>query len=301
MSRELSERTTVVVASVDAEATVLSSLAGFLDETKPNDEVILVDASRDGTVPIVERAYPEIRILRHPRGRLVPELWAAGLRVASTPYVAFSTAQMRPRRGWLTALFERLAATRSAGAGGSIAPGRGITLSDRALYLLRYAQYLPPVPTSARFEPPGDNALYVRNRLASVEKVWREAFWEVEVHRALRARGEALTCAPDAEVEFLGGTDFGSAVAHRLAHARNYGFGRVRGRAWGHRLARSVAFPMVPPLLLSRILRSLRSRGEPLEPWLPALPRLMVLLSVWSLGEAQGACFGPPLRRLDAA
>jgi hypothetical protein len=288
--------TAIVVAALDAWTTVRASLEGFLAEADESDVVVLVTSSRDGTPDFAEREFPRVRVLRRPHGRLVPELWTEGLQATDSALVAFSTAQMAPGRGWLACLKARLETTGAAGVGGSIAPGVRLSQTERALYLLRYANYLPPVPASARFEPPGDNALYRRDRLEEVEATWRHGFWEVDVHSALRSGGETLACAPEAFVTFLGGTALGAAFCHRLGHARHYGYGRICGRGWGHRLARATCWPAVPPLLLSRILRVLLRRGESFGPWVPAAPALLMLLTTWSIGEAAGACFGPPAR-----
>ncbi len=290
---------TIVVASINALATLHDSLAGFLAEAGERGDVVLVDASNDGTAEEAARAFPEVRVIRRLPGSLVPELWRDGLESNETPLVAFSTAQMRPNAGWLKTLCDGLEGSDAAGVGGSIAPGEGLSRTDQAMYLLRYANYLPPVPVSARFEPPGDNALYRRERLHGLEACWRRGFWEVDLHRRLRRRGEALATAPEATMTFLGHTDLVSSLRQRLAHARNYGAGRAEGRDWAYRFARLVVAPAVPWLLLLRIIRSLRRRNVALGPWLPAFPQLGLILVVWALGEALGACFGPPPSRSD--
>lgn len=287
------DRVAVVLAAIDARGTVRASVSRFLREVGDLGEVILVDASRDGTAGAASAMFPRLRVLRQPAGRLVPELWRDGLEATDAPLVAFSTVQMVPRPGWLAAFRDRLDATGAAAVGGPIAPGPGLSATDRALYLMRYASYLPPLPRASAFEPPGDNALYRRDRLDAVAPAWRGGFWEVEVHRRLRDLGEPLATAPEAIVEFRGGSALGPALKHRLAHARHFGAGRMHGRPLPSRLARSAAAPAVPAVLLGRIARALRRRGEPVGPWLPAIPRLAVLLATWSLGEAAGACLGP--------
>ncbi|MBX6314537.1 MAG: glycosyltransferase, partial [Isosphaeraceae bacterium] len=246
----------VVVAAIDARATVQASLAAFLAETADRGEVVLVDASRDGTADEALARFPELRVLRRPPGSLAPELWRDGLEATRASLVAFSTAQMVPRPGWLRALLDRLDASRAAAVGGAIAPGGDLAPVDRALYLLRYANYLPPVPAFAAFDPPGDNALYRRDRLRGLEPCWRQGFWEVEIHRQLRQRGERLATAPEAIIEYRGGCRLAPALAQRHAHGRRYGAGRSSGRGWGYRLTRSAAAPAVPAVLLGRILRA---------------------------------------------
>lgn len=286
----------VVVASIDARATVAASLARFVEETGARGEVILVDASRDGTADEAERAAPSVRVLRRPAGALAPELWAEGLRASSAPLVALSTAQMVPTAGWLAALRDRLEAAGAAVAGGPIAPDCGLSAADRALYLQRYVNYLPPLPpaVASRVEPPGDNALYRRDALAGLETLWERGFWEVEIHRRLRERDARLVMADAAVVTFQGGARLGLTLRQRQAHARHFAASRAQRMRSGERLARSAAAPMVPAVLLRRIAATLAARGQSLGPWMPALPWLSLLLAAWSVGEAAGTWFGPP-------
>ena len=149
------------------------------------------------------------------------------------------------------ALRRRLDATRAAAVGGSIAPGPGLSAFDRAVYLHRYVHYMPPAPSHGP-DPPGDNALYRRERLCGLGSLWRAGFWEPAIHRALRDRGEALAFAPTALVEFRGGCRVLSTLRRRLAHGRQYGAWRARERGLSGRLIRSAFAPAVPPVLLTR-------------------------------------------------
>jgi hypothetical protein len=284
----------VVLASIDARSTIAASLSRFLDEAGSQGELILVDASRDGTAEEAERSFPRVQVLRRPAGWLAPELWRDGLAAAKAPLVAFSTAQMVPSAGWLAALRGRLETAHAAVVGGPIEPSPRLSANDRALYLLRYVNYLRPLPERGPIEPPGDNALYRRSALAGLEAAWDDGFWEVEIHRRLRARGERLVMASEAAVEFRGGGRLAAAIRQRRSHARHYGATRAGQMGNLQRLARSAAAPAVPAVLLHRIAATLAARGRRLGPWLPALPSLSLLLAAWSVGEATGTWFGPP-------
>ncbi len=286
------EPVTVVVASTDPTPTLEASLARFADEAGPLGEVVLVDASGDGESEGLARRSANVRVLRRPKGLLAPELWRDGLLATEAPLVAFSTARMVPRRGWLAALEGRLRSTGAAGVGGPIEPGPELSPAGRAVALLRYAGYFPPLPDPSRVEPPGDNALYRRDRLMEVRSAWLDGFWEVEVHRALRDRGESLAMAGRAVVTFEGGVRLARTARQRWSHARRYGAGRSAGLGPVARLGRMAAAPMVPSVLLARILAALKARRMPLSPWLPALPALAALASVWAMGEAFGTWAG---------
>lgn len=293
MSTESRPGVTLVLASIDAMATIEISVRAFLEQLGEADRLIVVDASRDGSGRRAGEISPRVDVLSREPGTLAPQLWREGLLAAGSEFIAFSTAQMTPRPGWLAAMLGAIGAEGVAGVGGPIAAAPSLGPTDRAMYLLRYANYLPPVPDSRRFEPPGDNAIYRRADLLAFEDAWRDGLWEVEVHARMRREGRSLAMCPGAIVDFRGGNTLGAALSHRLAHARRFGAGRCRGRGWATKAARTATAPAVPALLLARIVRNLRDRGEPLGPWLPALPRLGVLLSTWSLGEAAGALLGP--------
>ena len=53
---------------------------------------------------------------------------------------------MIPARGWLDAMLARLEETGAAAVGGPIEPAEGLSATDRAVYLLRYVNYLRPLP-----------------------------------------------------------------------------------------------------------------------------------------------------------
>lgn len=282
----------VVLAAIDAKATVRACLDRWLAEVECHGDLIVVDASRDGTADAVESGFPGVRVLRRPPGRLAPELWRDGLRATDARLVAFSTTQMVPTTGWRRALLDRFDETGAAVVGGPIEPAPGLSARDRAAYLLRYVNYLRPLDP-ARVEPPGDNAAYRRDRLEGLESLWEDGFWEVEVHRALRARGDRLTMAEGAVTSFGGGTCMASLLRRRYAHGCRYGEGRARRSGRTGRMARIVAAPAIPLVLLRRIAATLAARGQALRPWLPALPYLLPLLAAWSLGEACGMAAAP--------
>jgi hypothetical protein len=280
----------VILAAIDARTSACDSLARFRDELDGRGELVVVDASRDGTADLVEARFPDLRVLRRPPGRLAPELWRDGLDATDAPLVAFSTAQMVPLPGWRRAMLDRLESTGAAVAGGPIEPAAGLPPRDRAIYLLRYVNYLRPLPEvdTAGAGPPGDNAVYRRDRLAGLESLWRDGFWEVEIHRALRARGERPVMARDAAVAFRGGTRLAGLLRQRHEHARHYGASRSVGIGTMGRLARIGSAPIVPAVLLRRIFGTLAARGQSRAAWAPALPCLLPLLAAWSLGEARG-------------
>jgi len=297
MNRSTGPSLAIIVALTDPSPDLDATLDRFAGEAGSCGEVLILDAS--GTVEAADLAgrFANVRVIARPRGRLAPSLWRDGLLATDADLVAITTAQMTPGPGWIAALTDRLRETGASGVGGPIEPGSPLGPTDRAVALLRYANYFGPLPDSSRIDPPGDNALYLRARLMAVESTWRDGFWEVEVHQGLRRLGDSLAMADRAVVTFLGGGGLISMARQRFRHARRYATGRSAGLSVPARISRILGSPLVPPLLGWRIVRALRGRGMALAPWISSVPSLAILATIWAIGEAVGTW--PPSRRQE--
>jgi hypothetical protein len=281
----------IIVAVTDPAAPLFAErLARFAEEAGPQGEVFIIDSSGVLNAYWLASRFPNIRVLYRPIGQLAPQLWRDGLVRTEAPLIAFTTAQMRFGPGWRVALIDRLNETNASGVGGPIAPGASLSLIDRAVALIRYSRYFPPISPKITDEPPGENALYRRDRLRDVEPSWADGFWEIEVHQALRQRGEVLAMASSAVVTFEGGSLWRSILQQRFRHAKRYGAYRSKDANLLVRLAKFVMTPLVPPLLCLRIIRNLLSKRIRLWRWVAAGPGVMLFATVWAIGEAVGVC-----------
>jgi hypothetical protein len=272
-----------------------SKLTRFSEEAGPLGEVYVIDSSGGLSVEWLARKYPNVRVLYRPIGQLAPQLWRDGLVRSETPLVAFTTSQMMICKGWRAALVNRLQETNASGVGGPITTAPKLSRIDRAVALLRYSTYFPPLSVGKEPEPPGDNSLYRRDRLDEVEQSWADGFWEVEVHQALRQRGITLAMAGSAVATFDGGSRWRVIAGQRTRHARRYGAIRSKSLNPFTRFLKVMASPLVPPLLCLRILWRLRSKKMGLFPWISAGPDVMLLASFWAFGEALGTWQGSPV------
>jgi hypothetical protein len=280
----------VVVATTDAGASIERCL-DHLDRTCAglSAETLVVDASTDGTADRVERRGGAARLFRLPSGTLAPELWAEGLRRSSGRVVALTTGHCLVPAGWATSLLSAIDEGASA-AGGPLALGPRTRTLDWAVYYLRYSGFIPERFGSGRTagELAGDNAAYARAALDRYPEVLAGGFWELDVHREIRAEGGWLSRVPSAVVEFTRSFPLPTILGHRFAHGAHFGASRVRGgtrRLWQV----LVASPLVPAVLAARA--GSRVLGVPAHRWrfVLSLPWFLLLASSWAAGEAWGA------------
>lgn len=280
----------IVVASRHASTTILESVQAVRDQAvREKAELIVVDASADGSAALLSSRFPEAVLIEADPHLLVPQLWRLGIERSGAPLVALSTASCVPGDGWLANLLRTVREhPRSAGWGGPIdGPAEGRSL-DWAVYFSRYSAYMPPVASREADEIPGDNAVY---RLLDLERVWHPrdgGFWENLVHRRLHAQGRTLWMGADAVVRLGTGPGAWAFALDRYRHGRHFGSTRptpFRLARW----LRAAAAPGLAPLLLLRIgRRVLRHRRDWLLHYLAALPWLTVFIAAWSLGEMNG-------------
>jgi glycosyltransferase involved in cell wall biosynthesis len=292
----------VVIASVESARSIEKCVASVVDACAGlNAEVLVVNASRDDSAVRVRAKFPAMGVISLPAGTLTPVLWSHGIARSRAPKVALLTAHCRVHRGWARELASAVE-DGATGAGGPFSLAANASLTDTAIYFLRYSAFLPsgkPEPVRAR-DIAGDNAMYLRSaidRYASLD----HGFWEVEFHDRVRASGGYLMMTDRAAVVFGNSFSIGEISRQRFRHGQHFGAWRVQsGSASRARVV--VATPVVPFVLLARVTgRVLRSHANRLR-FILSSPLILWLASCWAVGEAIGALNSHvATRRLDAA
>lgn len=293
MTSEVVPALSVVVAGVN----VAGTLGPWLNAIAPQVagrgiEVLVSVAAEDAAAAAPARMYDwaEVGLVAH--SPLVPELWGAAIARARARVVAVTISACLPAADWIDAILAAHATPRAA-IGGVIDIGPNATLVDRAVHLVRYAPYLPPVAEGPVPEIAGDNGSYRRAAFdGEAAAIRRDGFWEAEVHRCLRAQGHGLWLDPRIRVTSAGAYSLAGFSRQRFVHGRR--FGRTRRAASGALagLLRAVAGPAIPAVMLIRILRTVAGRGRLDGRMVQALPLAAWFLVCWAAGEAVGQLGG---------
>lgn len=276
---------TVVVAVWEEPAALADSLALLVPQMTADDDVVVV-----GNVerPTCLEDFPQVQWLEEPPESLVPHLWARGIATAQGVWVALTTAQFVPADDWLVRLRENTGNRRVAGVGGFIDPPRGIGLAAWATWFLRYSAYFHLRHRQSVGDLAGDNAAYRRADLRIHAQGMSDGFWEPDFHRLVLREGRELVFDPQVRVKQRASFGIGRFCRQRRHHGRQFGVARMRGKSAALRLAGVLAFPLIPPLLLTKVARRVLARGRYLGPFLASLPVLMLFVTAWGWGEVEG-------------
>jgi len=299
----------VVVALISGSSSDLERCLAALraQEGAPPFEILVpYDAPCAGSLALRER-FPEARFLelagvdtRAARAGASREhhdaLRTLGLRAARGRRIILTEDHAHAEPRWCAGLLQALADHPRAGClGGAVecgAPG----LLAYAVYLCDFGRYQNPLPESRAWYVSDSNVCYRREALEEVADAWRRDgtdYHETIVHGALAARGWELRLTPRVVVwQARGGLTLRRALKERLVWGRSFAASRVAGAPLARRLFRAALTPLLPFVLTARLLRGALARRRSAGRALLAAPLLLLLNTVWSLGELAGYVTG---------
>ena len=179
-------------------------LEGVLGQTRPADEIIVVDdGSTDNTVEIA-RAYP-VKIVKHQQNRGLGAARNTGVMESSHDLVASLDSDCVARPDWLEKLLDCLSAHDTAGCGGRLVERNCSRLPDRwrTHNMRQHWGYEPKVNPLFLF---GNNTLYRKSVLLEAglyDERLRTNFEDVSMSEKIAQRGHILVYEPKAVVEHL--------------------------------------------------------------------------------------------------
>lgn len=268
--------------------------------TGKHGELWVVDASRDRSADIAEGMLGSGRVVRCTPGTLTPDLWASGIARSTGRIVVLTTGHFEVGPRWVDSLASAIQEG-SAGAAGRMDLSIATSITDWAVFYLRYSEFLnePEQVRRGVAGIPADNAAYNGDAIRHFVKTSDDGFWEVEFHRQLHAAGESLAIVPGATAVYGRSFPFRTIARHRFLHGRHAGAWRVAHHERSAVMLIAVS-PLVPFALALRVWRRVRSTAMHRKRFVLALPTFLALAVMWALGEAVGAVIGAPLPRRQA-
>ena len=284
----------VVIPVRLAPETAVSTLHALLD--RQGLEVIAVVSTEDPSALLLHQLKtqrPALEVVEVPGACSVPQLRAQGIRRARGRLVAITEDHCSFSESWPAALAPSLDNPKIGAAGGPVINGRRGGIVEWAIYFSRYATAMPPASRGAVNSLTGCNACYRRELLESLQDIYRDGFWEHEVHQELLTKGMQLWLEPDASVAH--GKRYGLIryCTLRFQHGRCFAARRFPTLEFWALQARILLSPLTPLLLLYRAGRAVFSKRKRRWEFLACSPLLLLLYAVWVVGELSGYLFGP--------
>ncbi len=284
----------VVMALSDPRFDGRSCIDSLLSQRRPPALALQVLAVKGGASGgQADPLFQACELVRLPCGAAsLPQLFGAGIEAASGAWVAFTEGHCTFAPGWLEEAVAMMGQPKAVAVGGAVEPGDLRTLTDWALYFCDYAAFLPPLPGGPTSDLAGNNVLFRRVVLERLAAPAERGFWKTFFCRQLAAQGEELLADPALVVRFHRRLSLSELLDRRLVHGRCYGAMRSeRLRAW-QRAGYALVAPLLPFVLLARLLRSAWPRKRYRRQLISALPAVFLALVAWVAGEWFGNLYG---------
>jgi len=260
-------------------------------ENAPGLEVIVPYDDRRTEIAVLREKFSEVNFVHLPGERSYAELRTAGAKASRGRIVAITEDQCIPPPRWCANIIEAHRAPYAA-IGGPVDKQAPDSPLNWAIYLRELGTFMPPLAEGPAHALTDCNVTYKRDKLEAIAAVWAQAFHEPEVHAALEKSGGKLWLLPALLTMQQRTLLLGPALAERYAFGRLYGGLRVAAVAPGKRIALILLSPLLPLLLVARVVLGVLRKRRHIGACLAALPYITLFAVVWGWGEFVGYVTG---------
>ncbi len=98
----INPKLSVVLASQNARTSVFDCLQSIKHQSQDEAvEIVVVDNSTDDTAEIIKREFPNVNLINAPKDKLIPEMWAIGIKRSIGEIIALTTTHFIPSENWI--------------------------------------------------------------------------------------------------------------------------------------------------------------------------------------------------------
>lgn len=285
-------RLSVVVASLNGAGSLADCITSFVRQPRGNEiEVVVAESSDNDMAAKICSQYANVRLFHFAERRSIPELRATGLLNARGEILAMTEDHCLADAHWVENILHAHESP-SLVIGGAVENAATERLIDWAVYFCEYGRYMLPVAAGPTVDLPGPNVSYKRMALDYFRDLLAPASWEPFWHWRLVSRGITLINDPSLVVYHCKNFTLRGFLDERYYYARSFAGRRVEGAPRHKRALFILAAPLLPPLLLGRIVGRVLRKGRHRRELFLSLPYIILFTLSWSLGELIGYAWG---------
>ena len=285
-----------IVIAVRNAAEIVQCLEALCPQARSaGAEIIVADASDDGTDAIIKMRFPDVQLLHFFTPLNIPELRTKAIAVTYGRIIAVLDAFSIVSENWVSEVL------RSHRERHHLVIGGAVELDDAASqdlvnwteYINEYGMFMLPRKSGEVDILPGSNISYKREALFDRTGPKHRVFWKTFVNQELEAAGHKLWLDSSIVVRLRKAILF--IEFFRTCYDHGCCFAGLRSQSFGigRWIIYAVAFPLLPFIFLWRwgskywIKRCFRIK------FVMTLPLQFLLFSSWSVGEFMGYLCGP--------
>ncbi len=254
-------------------------------------EIIVADASTDGSEQNIRARYPDVRVLHFAPSMGPPQLIREALRQARGQIIAVTDAYCRFPPEWMARL-RQAHETDYPVIGGAVENRGAAGLLSWACFFADYGAFMLPAPRRVTSVLAGNHVTYKKWVIELKFDSMREGFWKVFFHQDLQHEGVRFLFDPSLVVYCTRRDTLLDFSMRYFRNARLFAALRCKRISSASRFLRLIATPALPAVLFYRRLIGLRTKGHRAR-FLLSLPLLALFVTIWAVGEFAGYLLGP--------
>jgi glycosyltransferase involved in cell wall biosynthesis len=255
-------------------------------------ELIVADASTDGTNNLIRTRYPQVRLLAHGGPVGLPELMREALQNARGRIVALIDPGCVFAPDWLEKL-RRAHNSDYAVIGGAVENGQPSGITNWACYMVDYGAFRLPAQRCVTSFLPGIHLSYKQEVLKRLLASMSDGYWKVFFHSDLTRQGVPFLFEPDLVTYYWRPETSLSFLRRYYRRGRYFAARRCEQMSIASRVARVIGFPALPVVLVWQRVKACVGKKSYRVEWLLSLPLQVVFLTGWALGEWTSFLLGP--------
>ena len=289
----------IVVIILQGRESLKQCLTSLTQQQEPTEIEIIVPYDQTNLeVSRIQALFPTVQFLAFEGQRTYAELRSLGVQQAIGKVIAVTEDHCIPKEDWCKQILQAHTASHVA-IGGAVEKRAPDSALNWSLYFADYGRYMNPISTGPVKELTDCNVTYKRTALEQIASIWQEEFHEPEVNGSLQGLGETLWLSPKIIVYQQRSIPFKAAIRDRYVFGRLFGGRRALTLSGLKRLVYAGTAIILPFLLTSRIAGHAIRKRRFIGQFFKSLPFLLVLNSVWAMGEGVGYFTGRPENSLS--
>ncbi|MCZ6765657.1 MAG: glycosyltransferase [bacterium] len=282
----------VVIACVNGLPSIAECLTALRSQRSADKaEVVVACCCTDDTPDYIERHFPGVILLRFDERLSIPKLRALGVARASGDIITITEDHCMAPENWFEEIIKAHDSDYSA-IGGAVENGSVSRIRDWAVYLCEYSDMMAPIPDGEVGGIAGNNASYKRAVFKKVDDEVASNSWEFFLHEEMRRSGVKFLSVPGIVVYHKKEFGFLYFLAQRFHYSRSFAGMRSARLSTAKRIFYVFASPLLPPLMMWRITRSILRKKRHYREFVLSLPLLAAFMMSYGIGEFAGYLAG---------